>query len=113
MLVTRRKRRERTEVNIYLNNKTLEQAKSIKYLEITIDNKMTFREHITSTSQKCTTLIHTLAKSTKLNWGLRQEALNTIYKGAILPLMLYGAPVWSKAMERIATELYTLEYSVS
>ena len=46
------------------------------------------------------TLIHTLAKSAKLNWGLKQEALNTIYKGAILPLMLFGAPVWVRAMEK-------------
>jgi len=100
MLVTRRKRRERTEINIYLNTKPLEDVKSIKYLGITIDNKMNFREHIISTTQKCTTLIHTLAKSAKLNWGRKQEALNTIYKGASLPLMLYGAPVWSRAMEK-------------
>jgi len=84
---------------IYLNNKPLKQVNSIKYLGITIDSKLNFREHIISTSKRCTTLIHTLAKSAKLNWGLRQEALNTIYKGAVLPLILYGAPVWIQAME--------------
>ena len=41
-----------------------------------------------------------IAKSAKLNWGLKQEALNTICKGAILPIMLYGAPVWVRAMEK-------------
>jgi hypothetical protein len=100
MLLTLRKRKENTEVNIYLNTKILEQVNSIKYLGIIIDSKMHFREHIISTAKKCTTLIHTLAKSAKLNWGLKQEALNTIYKGAILPLMLYGAPVWIRAMEK-------------
>jgi len=30
--------------------------------------------------------------------GLKHETLDTIYKGAILPLMLYGAPVWIGAM---------------
>ena len=100
MAVTRRKRREKTEVYIYLNNKPLEQVNSIKYLRITLDSKLNFRQHIISTSKKCTTLIHTLARSAKLNWGLQQEALNTIYKGAILPLMLYGAPVWIQAMEK-------------
>ena len=62
MLVTRRKRRQRTEINIYLNTEPLEEVKNIKYLGITIDNKMNFREHIISTTQKCTALIHTLAK---------------------------------------------------
>jgi len=100
MLATRRKRREITEVNIYLNSKPLQQVKSIRYLGITIDNKLSFRAHIISTTNKCTTLIHTLAKSAKLNWGLKLEALNTIYKGAILLLMLYGVPVWARAMEK-------------
>jgi len=98
MLATRRKRREIAEVNVYLNSKPLQQVKSTKYLGITLDTKLSFRELIISTTNKCTQLIHTLAKSAKLNWGLKQEALNTIYKGAILPLMLYGAPVWVRAM---------------
>jgi hypothetical protein len=60
---------------------------------------MNFRQHIISTAKKCTTLIHTLAKSAKLNRGLKHEVLNTTYKGAILTLMLNGAPVWIRAME--------------
>jgi len=43
--------------------------------------------------------MHPLDKSSKLSWGLKHEALNTKCKGVILPLMLYGAPVWIDAME--------------
>jgi len=100
MPATRRKRREITEVNIYLNSKLLEHVKNIIYLGITIEKKLSFREHIISTTNKCTMLIHTLAKLAKLNWGLKQEALNTIYKGAILPIMVYDAPVWVRPMEK-------------
>jgi hypothetical protein len=39
-----------------------------------------------------------LAKSEKLNWRLYHKALKTIYLGRILPVLLYGAPVWVKAM---------------
>jgi len=45
-------------------------------------------------------LIHALAKLAKLSWGLKHEAFKTIYKGAIMPLVLYGAPVWIGAMEK-------------
>jgi hypothetical protein len=45
-------------------------------------------------------LIHALSKSAKLSWGLKYEALITTYKGAILPLMLYGAPVLIDGMEK-------------
>jgi hypothetical protein len=71
----------------------------MKYLGIIIDSKFTFKEHIKYAAERCSKLIHTLSKSAKLNWGLNHEALKTMYKGAILPLLLYGAPVWAKAMK--------------
>ena len=39
-------------------------------------------------------------KVCKTQLGLSHEALYTIYKGAILPLLLYGAPVWIEALEK-------------
>ena len=63
-----------------------------------MDSKLNFGEHITYAAGKCTKLIHVLAKSSKMSWGLNHEALNTIYKVAILPLMLYSAPIWIGAM---------------
>ena len=83
-----------------MNNKHLEQVQKIKYLGIIIDSKLNFREHIMHTTSKCTKLIHALSKSAKHSWGLSHEALYTIYKGAILALLLYGAPVWIEALEK-------------
>ena len=96
-MVTRKKRRENKEVSIYLNNKNLEQA-NIKYLGIILDSKLNFREHIMHITGKRNKLIHAIAKSAKLGWGLNHEALHTIYKGAILIHMLYGAPIWIGAV---------------
>jgi hypothetical protein len=99
-LASRRKIKENKKISIYMNNKPLEQVQKIKYLVIIFDTKLNFREHIMYISSKCTKLIHALSKSAKRCWGLSHEALNTIYKGAILPLMLYGVPVWIKALEK-------------
>lgn len=98
MVVSRRKRKEPKTVKIYLNNKILEQVPTIKYLGIIIDNKLKFKEHITYVAERCTKCIHNLSRSAKLTWGLKHEALKTIYKGAILPLLLYGALVWIDTM---------------
>jgi len=49
---------------------------------------------------KCTKLIFSLSKSLKLNWGLYHKALKTIYVGGILPLLIYGEPVWINAMRK-------------
>jgi hypothetical protein len=35
----------------------------------------------------------------KSNVGLKHEALETIYTGGILPLILYGAPVWKGTLQ--------------
>jgi hypothetical protein len=98
MLVSRRKRREPKVIKVYLNNKLLEQV-TMKYLGIIIDHKFSFKEHITYAAERCTKLIHSLSRSAKVTWGIKQEAMKTIYKGATLPLLLYGAPVWIDAMK--------------
>jgi ribonuclease HI len=99
MLMNRRKRKERKEVEIYLNNKILEQVNKIKYLGIIFDSKMTFKDHVNYIEEKCNKLIFTLSKSAKVTWGLKHEAMKTIYTGGILPLILYGAPVWKRVLD--------------
>jgi ribonuclease HI len=99
MLITRRKRREDRTLNIYLNYKKLEQVTTLKYLGIIIDHKFTFKEHIAYATDRCTKLIQGLSRAAKVTWGIKHEAMKTIYKGAILPLLLYGAPVWIEALK--------------
>jgi len=41
-----------------------------------------------------------LEKSAKLKWGLGHRALKVIYNGAIEPILIYGAPVWKKALTK-------------
>jgi len=71
----------------------------MKCLGIIIDDKFNFIQHISYPAEKCSKLIYSLSKSAKVSWGLKHEALKTIYKGAILPLLLYGAPVWTEGMK--------------
>ena len=35
-----------------------------------------------------------IARTAKLQWGLGHKALKTIYEGAIVPILTYGALVW-------------------
>ena len=99
MLVTRWKRKEPKVIKVYLNNKPMEQATMMKYFGIIIDHKSSFKEHISYAAERCTKLIHTLSKSAKISWGIKHEVMKTIYKAVILPLLLYGAPVWINAMK--------------
>jgi len=64
-----------------------------------MDHKFTFKDHIAYVTDRCAKLIHGLSRAAKVTWGIKHEAMKTIYKGAILPLLLYGAPVWIEAMK--------------
>jgi len=99
MLISRRKRKESRALNVYLNHKKLEQVTTLKYLGIIMDHKFTFKDHIAHVTDRCAKLIHGLSRAAKVTWGIKHEAMKTIYKGAILSLLLYGAPVWIEAMK--------------
>ena len=74
MLMSRRKRKERNEIAIYLNNKLIPQVQRLKYLGIIFDRKLTFKEHINCITAKCTKLIFSLSKAAKLNLGLKSQS---------------------------------------
>ena len=98
MLITRKRRTNG--INIFLNNKRLEQVKEIKYLGIHFDSKLTFSSHIEYITEKSGKLIYMLSRTAKLTWGLGHKSLKTIYEGALLRLMTYGSPVWDEAITK-------------
>jgi len=98
LLISRRKTKEAKEIKIYLNDKPIKQDTTTKYLGIVIDDKFKFSQHISHSADKRAKLIFSLSKFAKIHWGLNHEDLITIYKEAILPLLLYGAPVWIDAL---------------
>jgi hypothetical protein len=69
------------------------------------DSKHTFREHTNYMAEKCTKLIFVLSRLAKLNWGLTRAALKTIHTGGILLVLLYRAPVWKEAIEKVSYKL--------
>ena len=97
--MSRRRRNERKEINVFFNYKRVKQVNTIKHLGIIMDTKFKFREHLTYAAEKCTKLMISFCKSTKITWVLRHTVLKMLYEGAILPLLLYGAPVWIDAMK--------------
>jgi ribonuclease HI len=63
----------------------------MKYLGIYLDSRLTFDNHVKYIAENSTKLIYMLCKSAKLQWGLDHKSLKTIYEGALIPLLTYGA----------------------
>ena len=72
-----------------------------KYLGTIIDSKFKFNKHI---KYRCTKLINALSKLARINWGMKHEELKTIHNGAVLPQLLYAAPVWTEPIKKNATK---------
>ena len=87
LLVTRKTTEVNETLRIYLNNKRLEQVSDLKYFGIYFDSRYRFDRHVNYITRKCASIIHMLAKSAKLKWGLRHRALKVIYIGAIEPIL--------------------------
>jgi len=60
MLISRRKRKENKNITLYLNHKPLDQVTQLKYLEIIMEHKFRFQEHIKYAAERCAKLIHNL-----------------------------------------------------
>jgi len=87
-------------INFILRIKEQETRLTLQEHDDVMMMKITFRDHINYIEEKCTKLIFSLSKSAKITWGLKHETLKTIYTGGILPLLLYGAPVWKSALNK-------------
>jgi len=87
MLTARKSKRNREYINIYLNNRRLEQVKEMKYLGIYFENRLNFHKHIEHITEKSRKMIYVLGKTAQLNWGLGHKSLKTIYEGALVTLM--------------------------
>jgi len=98
--VTRKTSGDNRTLNIYLNNKRLEQVSELKYQGIYFDRRFNFDRHVDYVTGQCTPIINMLAKSAQLKWGSGHRALKVIYNGAIEPILTYGAPVWEKALTK-------------
>ena len=96
MLLTRK--RNNKNINIHLNSRRLEVVEEMKYLGIYFDSRLTFDKYIHYIAENSTKLITMLGRSARLQWGLGHKSLKTIYEGALIPLLMYGAPVWDEAV---------------
>jgi hypothetical protein len=70
----------------------------MKYLEIILDQKFRFHDHIIYAADKSSKLTHRSTNTAKLIWGIKYEAFATIYRDAFLPLQTYGSPVGSNEL---------------
>ena len=76
-------------------NKTLEFSESVKYLGVTLDSRLHWREHIENKISSAKRLIMGLSNITHKASGPCPKLMKWAYEGIVKPMLTYGALVWA------------------
>lgn len=68
-----------------------------KYLGVTMDSKLRWRQHIDEMERKVSKTIAALSCLGNSAWGVRTKEMRTIYRGVAVPQMMYACSAWSNA----------------
>ena len=91
---------------IIFDDTPLECVSEIKFLGVTVDNKLTWRPHILNV---CKTLSRNIGIINKLKYCFPLTPLLMLYSSLILPYLNYGILVWGKTHNTSIDKLFTLQ----
>ena len=77
-----------------LGGKDVECTKTTKFLGVTIDDRLTWKEHIANITLKISKINGIIYRTRSL---LTREALRSIYYSLVYPHLIYGVVVWGNA----------------
>ena len=92
--------------SIYFSDSAIKINDAVKYLGITINNRLNFEEHINALATKISRSIGILRKILRI---LPVSALRHLYYSMIHPHLVYGITVWGNAFDKHLIRLATTQ----
>lgn len=96
----KRSSRKRTELpKLSLNGDDIEWTPTSKYLGVTLDSKLTFKQHLKTVQKKTSDklrALYPLFKSKSMPLKMKVQ----LYKVTIRPVMTYATPIWSNILQQ-------------
>lgn len=103
------RRRPNLPENITVFNQNLIWAKSIRYLGIYLDPKLTFSTHVNKIREKFYTALKILYPIFNRFSKLNKHNKSLLYKTCLRPVITYASPVWSNTCKTNMKKLQTLQ----
>ncbi|XP_057332064.1 uncharacterized protein LOC130671935 [Microplitis mediator] len=72
----------------------------IRYLGVTLDNKLTWRSHIGKQAQKATATFWACRRIFGTTWGLKPKLVKWIYMAILIPQLTFASVIWWPAIRR-------------
>ena len=83
---------DKSSINFTFNNQLVQPSTSAKYLGITIDNKLSFKQHIILLENRVARSVGIIAK---VSYYLPFNTLITLYHALVHSQLLYALPIWA------------------
>jgi hypothetical protein len=94
---TRRRLIAGVDRQIQVEQTVIHPSASSKYLGVTLDLALNWKQHIQNLTVKISKSIGALASLAGSTWGAGVAELRKIYQAVVIPQMMYGCSVWSVA----------------
>ena len=94
---------------ISFNNQEIKWETKVKYLGVILDQKLTFKEHISYIISKSNVLIKSLYPFINKSSSLNKENKMLIFKSIFHAVIFYAAPIWAKSAKCHLKKLQVLQ----
>ncbi|GBN00831.1 hypothetical protein AVEN_2902-1 [Araneus ventricosus] len=75
-------------------------VKELQYLDVILDSKYCWKQHILYQSNKCEKILWGLNRVARNTFGLKSNVKTLIYKQGIVPFICYGSQIWGTALKK-------------
>ena len=90
---------------LQIDHKEIEKSSNTKYLGVTLDNKLSWSNHIKNTVERANKRLGLIKRLAGATWGNTQDTLNITYNTYVKPVMRYGSEVLITANKTRLEEL--------
>ena len=84
---------------ISVGGNTITLSKTVKFLGVTLDNKLNYNTHIDNVTQKATAALMQCKRAVGPMWGLSPKTCKWIYTTVVRPILSYSATVWVRTLD--------------
>ena len=103
------KQKQNTTPNIYLKNELLKYEDEAKFLGVTFDSKLSFKNHIEDIIKRSRKKLNLLKALRGRTWGANPETILHSYRSYIRPLLEYSCILFAHADKQLQTKIQSIE----
>jgi hypothetical protein len=79
-------------------------SRSVKYLGVTLDSRLTWKEHVEAKARKAQNLLWACRRSFGVRWGLGPKVVHWLYVAIVRPTITFASVIWRPGCQTASTK---------